>query len=143
MFFMKTRTLFKALFICLALTISAVSCSSTKEIPSDLTAPQLLQRGQHSIDTAEYKMAERYFLKAIELYGEDPNTYIEARYELAHLYMKQKKYDKAYVILDEILEIYDNSVTGTLPAAYKKLAQLDMSKIPAAKLEELENQKNH
>jgi Tfp pilus assembly protein PilF len=60
----------------------------------------------------------------------DTNTYIEAKYELAHLYMKRKKYEKARTALDEILDIYNNAPSGSLPAAYKKLAQIEMAKIP-------------
>ena len=110
------------------LTLS--SCQSIKEIPQDLTAPQILQRGQSYADASDYKNAEACYLATIERYGDDTNTYIEAEYELAHLYMKMKKYDKARAVLEEILEIYDYATPGSLPAAYKKLAQIDMEKLP-------------
>lgn len=133
----RTKIAVTILFTALALTLAG--CNSTKNIPDDLSAPQLLQRGQASIDASDYKTAEKYYLKTIEQYGDDTNTYIEAKYELAHLYIKTKRYDKAYDNLTEILELYDYAVAGTLPAAYKKLAQIEMDKIPAAKLEELQN----
>jgi len=38
--------------------------------------------------------------------------------------------------LEEILELYDYAMAGTLPAAYKKLAQLDMEKLPNRSEEE-------
>lgn len=106
------------------------SCQTLKDIPEDLTAPQLLQRGQAYADASDYKNAEACYLATIDRYGDDTNTYIEAEYELAHLYMKMKKYDKARAVLEEILEIYDYATPGSLPAAYKKLAQIDMEKIP-------------
>ena len=98
-----------------------------------------MQRGQASLDNSDYKTAEKYFLKTIEQYGDDTDTYIEAKYELAHLYIKTKRYDKAYDNLSEILELYDYAIAGSLPAAYKKLAQIEIDKIPSAKLEELQN----
>ena len=50
--------------------------------------------------------------------------------------LKQKKYEKARAILEEILELYDYATVGTLPAAYKKLAQMDMEKLPNRSEEE-------
>lgn len=135
----KNRTKTAIAIIIAGLALTFTGCNSTKEIPDNLTAPQLLQRGQSSLDSSDYKAAEKYFLKTIELYGNDTNTYIEAKYELAHLYIKTKRYEKAYSNLTEILELYDYAVTGTLPPAYKKLAQIEMDKIPLAKLEELQN----
>lgn len=113
-----------------AAAFTAVSCRTVKDIPEDLTAPQLLQRGQSCLDNADYKSAEVYYQTTIDRYGDDTNTYIEAKYELAHLYMKRKKYEKARTALDEILDIYNNAPSGSLPAAYKKLAQIEMAKIP-------------
>ena len=113
-----------------AAAFTAVSCRTVKDIPEDLTAPQLLQRGQSCLDNADYKSAEVYYLTTIDRYGDDTNTYIEAKYELAHLYIKRKNYDKARSALDEILELYDYAPAGSLPAAYKKLAQIEMAKIP-------------
>lgn len=113
-----------------ALAFTAVSCRTVKDIPEDLTAPQLLQRGQSCLDNADYKSAEVYYKTTIDRYGDDTNIYIEAKYELAHLYIKRKNYDKARSALDEILELYDYAPAGSLPAAYKKLAQIEMAKIP-------------
>ena len=113
-----------------AAAFTAVSCRTVKDIPEDLTAPQLLQRGQSCLDHADYKSAEVYYKTTIDRYGDDTNIYIEAKYELAHLYMKRKKYEKARTALDEILDIYNNAPSGSLPAAYKKLAQIEMAKIP-------------
>ena len=116
--------------IALAGGVLFTSCQTVKDIPEDLTAPQLLQRGQAYADASDYKNAEACYLATIDRYGDDTNTYIEAEYELAHLYMKMKKYDKARAVLEEILEIYDYATPGSLPAAYKKLAQIDMEKLP-------------
>ena len=135
------KKLFVSIIFAIAFSAAVISCNSTKDIPEDLTAPQLLQKGQACLDNSDYKNAEAYFLATIDRYGDNTNTYIEAKYELAHLYVKTRDYRKAYYALDEILEIYSFSMTGDLPAAYKKLAQIEMDKIPSAKLEEFQKER--
>ena len=116
--------------------LMAISCRTVKDIPEDLTAPQLLQRGQSYYANADYKTAEAYYYATIDRYGDNTDTYIEAKYELAHLYVKTKNYEKAQSALEEILELYDYVSAGTLPPAYKKLAQMEMEKIPNRSAEE-------
>ena len=58
------------------------------------------------------------------------NYYIEAKFEIAHLYIKKKQYDQAEPLLREILDIYANSMPGQYPSSFKKLAELDYAKIP-------------
>ena len=126
----KITSFICSIFLIGLVSLAVTSCQTVKDIPEDLTAPQLLQRGQAYADASDYKNAEACYLATIDRYGDDTNTYIEAEYELAHLYMKMKKYDKARAVLEEILEIYDYATPGSLPAAYKKLAQIDMEKLP-------------
>lgn len=114
-----------------AIAVLFFSCSTTKELSAGLTAPQLLQEGQTALDGGEYKFAEKCFLQAINQYGDNTDIYIESKYELAHLYVKTKDYDKAYVILTELQEIYSHSYS--LPPAYRKLIQIEMDKIPENK----------
>lgn len=116
------------------------SCASVKDISPDLSAAQLIQFGQSAFDYAQYKNAEQYFLTAIERYGDNTYTYIEAKYELGHLYLKQKNYKKAYHAFKDILIIYDNS-TG-IPGSYKKLCLIGMNEIPESKLKEFEKSEN-
>ena len=114
------------------------SCKTLKEIPEDKTSAQIIQMGQNYVANAEYKSAEFCYNTVIDRYGTDPAIYVEARYELGRIYLSQKKYDKAYEAFNEILDIYD-SYGSMLPGAYKKLCNISLSQIPAAKLQELEN----
>ena len=132
----KITTFICILTLAITASLSFTSCQTVKDIPQDLTAPQLLQRGQSYFDNADYKNAEACYLATIERFGDNTDTYIEAKYELAHLYVKTKNYDKARAALEEILELYDYAMAGTLPAAYKKLAQMDMEKLPSRSEEE-------
>lgn len=131
---MKKTVLF--LIFAITLTAGLLACNTLKDIPEDMTASQLLQQGQTCLDNSDYKNAEAYYLATINRYGQDTNTYIEAKYELAHLYIRTRNYSKAYSALDEILELYSYAMTGELPPAYKKLAQIEMNKIPPARQEE-------
>ncbi len=105
-------------------------CNSVPEIPTDLSYNQLIQLGQDSIEFANYKAAEAYYQAAIQRYGLNVNSYIEATYELGHLYLTQKKYDEAVVRFTEIQMLYDEAESGTLPASYKKLIAINMERIP-------------
>ncbi len=122
--------------VSVAVPLLAISCASVKEIPADLTSAQLIQQGQNAYSSSNYSLAEKYYETVIQRYGNNTATYIEAKYELGHLYIKTKNYQKAYQAFDEILEIYSYAAIGDLPPAYRKLAQIGMDKIPEKKLEE-------
>ena len=108
------------------------SCKSTdlNNISTDLSAAQLLQLGQDSESSGQYKVAETYFITTIQRFGLDNAIYVEARYELGNCYLKEKQYDKARACFSEILSIYEDSLAGALPPAYNKLAKIGMSKLP-------------
>ena len=129
----KNISIKKAVFVLFLLTIaviSSVSCKSTQEIPEDLSAKQLIQSGQDAFENYKYKLALDYFNAVIDRYGDtDMALYVEAKYEIGHLYMKQKKQKLAKPVFEEILEIYSSVLPGTIPAAYQKLSQIELEKI--------------
>lgn len=118
------------------------SCAGTKEIPDDLTASQLIQQGQDYADLGFWKSAERYYTCALERYGTDGKVYVETRYELGHLHIKTKKWQKAYVELREIVQMYEGSIIGQSPVTptYYKLAKLALDKISEKQLPIIEAQ---
>ncbi|WP_147614198.1 outer membrane protein assembly factor BamD [Treponema pectinovorum] len=121
--------LLKSFFV--VCTIYFYSCNSVpKEIPENLTAQELIQNGQSNFEIGNYKAALAYYEEATLRFRDWPSVYIEARYEIGHLYMKQKKYENAEPIFNEILEIYKSSAPGSIPAAYKKLSEISLAKIP-------------
>lgn len=121
----------------LAATMLLLSCRTIKEIPDNKTSAQIIQMGQNSASVSDYKSAEFCYKTVIERYGTDPAIYVEAKYELAHTYLKQKKYDKAYPIYNEILDLYDG-YSAILPGAYKRLCKIGLESIPEKKLAELQ-----
>mgnify|MGYP002870096239 CR=1 FL=1 len=107
------------------------SCVLTpKNIPEDLTAKELIQKGQTAFDKGNKKAASAYYTALLERYGDDPAYYIEAKYEIAHIYIKKKQYKTAAPLVEEVLEIYRTVPSGTLPGSFNKLAEVDYAKIP-------------
>lgn len=133
---MKKNIFIIAIFA--AFVVFFPSCSTVKEIPDDLSAAQLIQLGQDAYGNAQYKNAEMYYSTVISRYGMNTDTYIEAKYELGHLYLKQKYYTAAYSAFKEIVDLYASTAPGTYPGAYSKLAQIEMAKIPENKLPKTE-----
>ena len=113
------------------------SCRTLKDISEDKTSAQIIQMGQNYAAISDYKSAEFCYNTVIDRYGSDPAIYVEAKYELGRLYLTQRKYDKAYRVFSEILEIYD-AYGMMLPGAYKKLCNISISQIPEARLQELQ-----
>lgn len=114
-----------------------VSCASTpKEIPMELTAQELIQKGQDEFESKNYKNALRYYNAVTERYSDSLPVYVEASYEIGHIYIKQKKYEQAKAIFGEIIELYSKTAPGDVPGAYEKLAKLELAKIPEGKAAE-------
>lgn len=113
--------------------LSLNSCASVKPVPEDLSAAQIIQMGQNAYESGDYANAANCYETVLDRYGTAADVFVEAKYELAHVYLKQKKYDKAYDIYTEILDMYDEAYAGDLPPAYKKLAKIGLSQIPENK----------
>ena len=127
-------TILKSIFVITIFTAFFASCSSApKEIPAELTAQELIQKGQNEFENGRYKESLRYYNAVTERYADYPALYLEASYEIGHLFMRQKKYDKAEPIFQEILDIYAQAQPGSLPGSYRKLSEGEMEKIKAKK----------
>ena len=133
------RSRFLVLFIAASMTFS--SCESLPKEPptSDMTDREIIQLAQTAYDKNHYNVAEYYYKILLQRYGNYTNDYVEGRFELAHLYLKQKKYDIAVPMLQEIIDIYDTSVPGSLPGEYIILAKSDLAKVPEKKMAEIQS----
>ena len=125
-----TAKIAKTLF-CAALSVAATSCLTTKKEPLSInaTSQEIVQAAQTALDEGKTEDALKYYDTLLKRYGMNTAVYVEGRYEAAHIYVKQKKYDLAKPILEEIVQIYDSSQPGALPGAFKKLAENDLKKI--------------
>ena len=121
----------------LALAALFTSCKTLKEIPGDKTSAQIIQMGQNYVSNSDYKSAELCYNTVIDRFGTDPSIYVEAKYELGRVYLAQHKYEKAYNIFTELLDLYDSYGT-MLPGSYKKLCNISISQIPELRLQEIQ-----
>ena len=119
----------------ISIAFTFFSCRTLKEIPEDKTAAQIIQMGQNYSGVSDHKSAEFCYNTVVERFGSDPAIYVEAKYELGRVYLAQHKYEKAYNIFTELLELYDSYGT-MLPGSYKKLCTISLSQIPESKLQE-------
>ena len=122
----------KSIFVALTFLaiIFVVSCASIpKDIPLELSAKELNQKAQECTAAENYAGAEVYYKTLIQRFGMDTSVLIPAEFELAHVYIKQKKYDKAKPVLERVLSYYEVD-NGSLPRQYQKLALVDLAKIP-------------
>jgi len=127
----------KNIFITITfLSIFLVSCSSVPEnIPTDLSASELIQLAQSSFDKDNKKAAQAYYEAVIIRFGDNKSVLIEAEYEIAHMKIKEKNWDGAIPDLVRIISYYENDTTRTLPYEYKTLAEIDLAKVPDYALE--------
>ena len=121
----------------ISIAFTFFSCRTLKEIPEDKTAAQIIQMGQNYGGVSDYKSAEFCYNTVVERYGSDPSIYVEAKYELGRVYLAQHKYEKAYNIFTELLDLYDSYGT-MLPGSYKKLCNISISQIPELRLQEIQ-----
>lgn len=119
-------------------SLSFFSCRTLKEIPEDKTSAQIIQMGQNYVGNGDYKSAEFCYNTVIDRYGSDPSIYVESKYELGRVYLAQRKYEKAYNVFTELLEIYDSGYGMMLPGSYKKLCNISISQIPEIRLQEIQ-----
>ena len=92
---MKKTIIILIISLLLGAVLALSACKSLPEIPNDMTQAQLIQKGQNAFSAGDYKVAEYYYQTSIQRYGNNTESYIESKYELGHLYLKTKDYDKA------------------------------------------------
>jgi outer membrane protein assembly factor BamD (BamD/ComL family) len=127
----SARFIFAALLACFL--VSCAGVPDPGDIPDDLTVADLIQRAQNSFDRGSVKAARMYYALVIERYSADPAAVVAAEYELAHLNVRQKKWQEALPMLDAIIQKYEADGHYRLPRAYLKLALMDREKIPQEK----------
>ena len=111
--------------------LAIFGCQSTQVvIPADATEAELTKQAQLAYDSGNTKAAKEYYEAIIERFGDNTETLVIAKFELAHLYIKEQNYKKAQPILEEILGLYEADFSKSLPPEYKKLTELDFAKIP-------------
>lgn len=119
-------------FLLLFLTFALVSCANipkAEEVPLDLSADEIIVLAQRETDKENYAGAMAYYEILATRFATDINTLNIAEFEMAHIYIKQKKYQKAHTLLNGILARFEGQGSALLKPEYKKLAEIDLKKI--------------
>lgn len=113
--------------------IGCASTSSEKNGEEPPTAEELVQRGQEAVDRNRYKLALQYYEEIPKLYPQEAAMVCAARYEIAFLFYKQKKYGDAKANFNTILAWYDAPSTDAsaskLPPKYRQLSTIMLKRI--------------
>lgn len=118
------------LILTAALIMLFTSCQTVPtEVPENLTKADLIQLAQDSYEAGNTNAAEFYYEVILERFEDDVSAQIVAKFEIAHLHIKEKDYKTARPILEEIIECFDSNeeLLYTLPE-YLKLARIDLAK---------------
>lgn len=127
---MKARSAFLATIALATLAAALSSCASEpKEIPSDMSAQNLIQRAQEASDIYKYDVAVAYYRALKERYGSDPAYLCAAEYEISFIAYKEKRYDEAKAGFNTLLERYKAAGGESLPASYRILAEKVLAQI--------------
>ncbi len=132
---MKHSRILTSTFLAVSVAVMAFTgCSPTQTVTSETSDREIVQLAQTAYDKGNEKLAISYYEQLIMYYGQDLSIYVEGKYEIGHIYLKQKKYTQAAECFMDVISIYDSLPVGTLPGTFKKLSQNDLAKIPANKL---------
>jgi outer membrane protein assembly factor BamD (BamD/ComL family) len=105
------------------------ACRSAPPVVTEgLSAAEIFQLAQDAAEKGNSVAAIRYYEAFKEKRPDDRERVAWASYEIAFLYHKLKKNDKALALLDELLAVYANEGDG-LPAAPRILAEKLKSRI--------------
>ena len=121
--------------IILVLTISlliAACATGPIIVPENLTAPELIQRGQEASDRNRYSHSIQYYSAVLERFPFDIDYICAAEYEIAFIHYKQKNYDLAKTEFNKLLERYNVPDEELLPPQFKILSGIVLQKIEEA-----------
>ena len=110
-------------FLTAVLALFLISCrSATDTLEPDLLPAEIFQRAQEAADSGRYNQALLYYQTFQERYPEEVERNLWASYEIAFLYYKLGKYDRAVELFDELIELYTTEESAAMVQAPKILA---------------------
>jgi outer membrane protein assembly factor BamD (BamD/ComL family) len=126
---------YRKLLVLVFLPLLIAACASGPEvIPMELTAEELIQRGQEASDRNRYEVSLRYYETILERFPGDLGNVCAAEYEIAFIHYKQKKYAEAKDEFTDLLARYDDPDEELLPPKFRILSTKILEKIAAIEL---------
>jgi outer membrane protein assembly factor BamD (BamD/ComL family) len=106
------------------------SCGSGPAVISDTVTPaELVQWAQEASDRNRYKQSLRYYEAILERFPTDSDYVYAAKYEIAFIHYKQKKYELSESEFNDLLAQYNTPDGELLPQQYKILANIIIARI--------------
>jgi len=116
------------LFI-LAIILILSSCASLIVISEDMSAAEIIQRGQEAMDRNRYQAATQYYQALYDRNRSNIDLIITAEYHIAFIHYKQGKYEQARVEFNAVLAYYNTPDEELLPQHFKRLSQIVLNNI--------------
>jgi hypothetical protein len=124
----KTRCAFVLTTVLTAL-LAAGCASGPENVPDDISAAELVQRGQEASDHYRYEQALQYYQLILDRFGYNIDMVCTAEYEIAFIQYKQKKYQDAWDGLNALLLRYEGPDAELLPPQFKRLSEIVLERI--------------
>jgi outer membrane protein assembly factor BamD (BamD/ComL family) len=119
--------------LCFFLIVVLFVCASCQtgpvKIEDDITAAELVQRGQAAYDWNRYAQAAQYYTAILERFPFDIEKTCEAQYEIARIHYKQNQYDTAREEMEALRERYNSAEAEILPSKFKILSEIVLAQI--------------
>jgi outer membrane protein assembly factor BamD (BamD/ComL family) len=111
------------------------SCASGPvDISLELSAAELIQRGQEASDRNRFELSLIYYEAILERFPKDLSNVCAAEYEIAFIHYKQKKYAEAKSEFADLLARYEDPDEELLPPQFKILSGKILEKIETIEL---------
>lgn len=91
-----------------------------------------MQRAQNAMEVKNFELALNYYNIVKEKYPDDMEKFVWASYKIAFIYHKMKDDEKALILFNELLELYETDIDNSYPQNPKILALNVMSNIEQA-----------
>jgi len=114
--------------IALAAALMLSSCA-TANITPEMSAAELMQRGQEAMDKNRYNAAIQYYRALHENNRTNIDLIITAEYHIAFVHYKQGKFEQSRAEFNAVLEYFNSPDEELYPQHFKRLSQIVLNNI--------------
>ncbi|GHV86824.1 lipoprotein [Spirochaetia bacterium] len=121
--------LYSIMFLAVIMVTVAACATGPVNIPNEMTAAELIQRGQEASDRNRYNVALQYYQALLDRNITNIDLVCAAEYEIAFIHYKQNKYTDAKDEFNALLERYETPDQELLPQQFKTLSRIVLEQI--------------
>jgi outer membrane protein assembly factor BamD (BamD/ComL family) len=129
MMFFSIRGIRVSLIFFIVLFVSTACVTGPVNIPSEMSAAELIQRGQEASDRNRYNQALQYYQALLDRNITNIDLVCAAEYEIAFIHYKQNKFTDARREFGSLLERYNTPDEELLPQQFKKLSNIVLERM--------------